>query len=737
MVADAARTSSLCAASSSTPLVFAEIVPIKYVASETDSRSMNHKYPQQSFPLTNFAAKQFLLHESREAEMISISSSASECINLHQFNIRWKENDGDTGSLTSLSSGYVFQNRTEEKEDLVGSVKSLDAEREFPLVYIPSDNPTIVARQPCYIVAYAYRDHTGVTPRESSNHQTNDSICHFSQDTLIRILPPELASNSNVFDRCNSASSWAEISHFRRETMLYDLLEEKGDTKISDEMIEESLQNHSEETVQELKLKMSAAMNSVRISTTFNAFRIQAKQEKEMRKIEQSVQAFSSPKFQEEAPIVKESSSGLDLESWPSLIVHSPNHGDGKTLLVQAIAKSLGCSAIHLVRPGALIAKYGIHADSALESQLHAVLVSAACRNQKVCVILDQLDMMLPARLSGRTSSGDAAIPILNAIASYLRNITDLIQRRREFPFPVKNSLYNPINYSDGSGQVFNVEICLIGVLTCPDDGWRSQKKNNGGGLNGYSIFDSIIGDRYRIPVRTAECILAAFHAAFSREGVILDAFAKAQLALIVRSAPWARGAVFRRVAEQIKRILIDRSRDDIDNIVTTSEATFQDLKRAFALVNSDLSLSMKAENSTESSISLEGRKSKPSSSFESIGGNENAKITLEDALALDPDKREILSRFGLSPPTGVLLYGPPGCGKTLLAKAIARLFKSPLSDTNKLQSQGGTFISLSVSKIASAEVGTSEKTIASSFEFAEKNAPSVSFGLTSLFCLS
>jgi SpoVK/Ycf46/Vps4 family AAA+-type ATPase len=40
----------------------------------------------------------------------------------------------------------------------------------------------------------------------------------------------------------------------------------------------------------------------------------------------------------------------------------------------------------------------------------------------------------------------------------------------------------------------------------------------------------------------------------------------------------------------------------------------------------------------------------------------------------------------------------------------------------------GGTFMSLSVSEIVSAEVGTSEKMIASSFEFAEKNAPSVSY---------
>ena len=43
---------------------------------------------------------------------------------------------------------------------------------------------------------------------------------------------------------------------------------------------------------------------------------------------------------------------------------------------------------------------------------------------------------------------------------------------------------------------------------------------------------------------------------------------------------------------------------------------------------------------------------------FSSVGGNVEAKLALEDALALDPEKRHLLSKFGLQTPTGVLLYG-------------------------------------------------------------------------------
>ena len=103
--------------------------------------------------------------------------------------------------------------------------------------------------------------------------------------------------------------------------------------------------------------------------------------------------------------------------SWePSLLLHSPNHADGKTLLIQAIAQKIGCTKIHLIRPGQLMAKYGIHADSALECLLHGFLVSAATQDQRICIILDDLDGMMPPRMCGKSGAGDAAVPVFNAV---------------------------------------------------------------------------------------------------------------------------------------------------------------------------------------------------------------------------------------------------------------------------------------------------------------------------------
>jgi ATP-dependent 26S proteasome regulatory subunit len=48
---------------------------------------------------------------------------------------------------------------------------------------------------------------------------------------------------------------------------------------------------------------------------------------------------------------------------------------------------------------------------------------------------------------------------------------------------------------------------------------------------------------------------------------------------------------------------------------------------------------------------------------FDSVGGTDEAKKALQDALLLDYTKRALLESWGIDSPVGVLLYGPPGCG--------------------------------------------------------------------------
>ncbi|PHU26200.1 Cell division cycle protein 48 -like protein [Capsicum chinense] len=66
-----------------------------------------------------------------------------------------------------------------------------------------------------------------------------------------------------------------------------------------------------------------------------------------------------------------------------------------------------------------------------------------------------------------------------------------------------------------------------------------------------------------------------------------------------------------------------------------------------------------------------------PVVSWEDIKGPENVKRALQETVQYLVEHFEKFEKFGMSPSKGVLFYGPPGCGKTLLAKAIANEFQA------------------------------------------------------------
>lgn len=725
--------------------------------------------------ITNFGAKECLLAKSLSVtdsvwKNTANSREVSTLDGTRRLCIRW--DDDDSRDTHELSRGYLVDTAdveegttspqlgglpsTSNRDDDGGATESDNHTdiRRVPLVYLDSDDPTVLEAQPCCIVAYAYRPKY---PSPGSVDSLSEVVVTLA--TLVRIMPPmvgyrpseegekvELTSSSST-QLSTLSATWVEPTWLRRVLFLHDLLAETGHDRLSTRLEGEVVQNHNTETIDELTLKLSVILSkTVYVGTTRDAFQAFQKQKRQLMRIEDAIRihhntnnesrtSASQSRHDAEHPGQDRNKDykTAGLQWWPAIIVHSPNHSDGKTLLVQAIANRLGCAAIHLIRPGTLLAKYGSQADAALESRLHSMVVTAACRNPtnpSICIILDQLDTMMPPQLSGRSGAGDAAVPILNSIASYLRKITSSLQRDCEFPFPIKNALYNGTSLSPslaGAGQVLPVTLCLVGIVTCPDDGWRSTHRSNGVGPNdggGSSILDCMIADRYRMPLRTAKTRLTAFRAAFEMEELTMDSSCAARLGPTAASATWARGGAFNRVAKRLKQILNDSSR------IGTKSATIKDLELALALV--------KSGNVEYESVKVQARGDKSSdgdqlqsgsSYFESVGGNLQAKAALEDALALDPIKREMLSRFSLSPPSGVLLYGPPGCGKTLLAKAVAKLLTLPTTGIdNPSDSFGGTFISIRISDIVSAELGTSEKIIVSTFEFADKSAPSVIF---------
>jgi len=104
-----------------------------------------------------------------------------------------------------------------------------------------------------------------------------------------------------------------------------------------------------------------------------------------------------------------------------------------------------------------------------------------------------------------------------------------------------------------------------------------------------------------------------------------------------------------------------------------------------------------------------------PNVSWKDIGGLVEVKQELMDMVNNPVSYPELYEKFGMKPSTGVLFYGPPGCGKTLLAKAVA----------NECQSN---FISIKGPELLTMWFGESEANVRQAFDKARGAAPCILF---------
>mgnify|MGYP001109540748 FL=1 len=105
----------------------------------------------------------------------------------------------------------------------------------------------------------------------------------------------------------------------------------------------------------------------------------------------------------------------------------------------------------------------------------------------------------------------------------------------------------------------------------------------------------------------------------------------------------------------------------------------------------------------------------KPRVTYEDIGGLKSQIERLREIVELPLRHPEVFQRLGIEPPTGILLYGPPGCGKTLIAKAVA----------NEAEAQ---FFSINGPEIMNKYYGETEARLREIFKEAREKAPSIIF---------
>lgn len=104
-----------------------------------------------------------------------------------------------------------------------------------------------------------------------------------------------------------------------------------------------------------------------------------------------------------------------------------------------------------------------------------------------------------------------------------------------------------------------------------------------------------------------------------------------------------------------------------------------------------------------------------PNVPYNLVGGLEAQMMEIKETVELPLKKPEVFEKIGIEPPNGVLFHGPPGCGKTLLAKAVATETKA-------------TFVKVVASEFVKKYIGEGAKLVREVFKLGRDKAPSIIF---------
>jgi len=131
--------------------------------------------------------------------------------------------------------------------------------------------------------------------------------------------------------------------------------------------------------------------------------------------------------------------------------------------------------------------------------------------------------------------------------------------------------------------------------------------------------------------------------------------------------------------------------------------------------VNNSLSVVDQLENETDVRAKVMQVEESPDVTYEDIGGVEEQLNEVRETVEMPMENPDLFDDVGIKPPSGVLLHGPPGTGKTMMAKAVAN-------------QTDATFIKMAGSELVHKFIGEGAKLVRDLFEVAREHEPAVVF---------
>lgn len=342
------------------------------------------------------------------------------------------------------------------------------------------------------------------------------------------------------------------------------------------------------------------------------------------------------------------------------VLLHGPP-GVGKTKLVHAIAGTLEIPLFFVSGPEIVS---GISGDS--EAKLRTLFMDAIASAPSI-VFIDEIDT-----IAGRRDDGNRGME--NRIVGQLLTCMDQV--------------------SQAWRQESKV-VCVMGATNRPEALDTALRRAG--------RFDREIGlgipsldERQSILRLLCEKIVLGPDVDFFELANLTPGYVGADLHLLVKEACIL---AIRRKHKELSESgeLENPNAGELDNFKLTGE----DLKEATTRV--------------QPSAMREGFTTIPNVSWDDVGALEEVREELTSSILQPIRAPKLHHRFGLDHPVGVLLYGPPGCGKTLVAKAIAN-------------QSGANFISIKGPELLNKFVGESERSVRMVFARGRESAPCVLF---------
>ncbi|XP_043111094.1 nuclear valosin-containing protein-like isoform X1 [Puntigrus tetrazona] len=355
-------------------------------------------------------------------------------------------------------------------------------------------------------------------------------------------------------------------------------------------------------------------------------------------------------------------------------LLHGPP-GSGKTLLAQAVAGEVDLPMLKVSAPE-LVSGVSGESEQKLRELFEQAISSAPC-----ILFIDEIDAITPKR---EVASKDME---RRMVAQLLTCMDDL------------NSLSEP------------AQVLVIGATNRPDSLDPALRR---AGRFDREICLGIPDEAARLKILKTLCRKMTLPEEFDYRQLarLTPGFVGADLMALCREA--AMSAV-NRILLQLNSSDGTPPKADLEQLLSllkTSESLSEEQLSGLCVLMSDFRASLAR---VQPSAKREGFATVPDVSWEDVGALQDVREELNMAIMAPIHNPDQFRALGLSAPAGVLLAGPPGCGKTLLAKAVAN-------------ESGLNFISVKGPELLNMYVGESERAVRQVFQRGRNSAPCVIF---------